>query len=127
MVLMTFVFFLVAWVLSPRYGLLSQFVKQRRRQQQFAAQMLLGHVYNHEGTPQAETELARETLHQHLNWSDTKVQAVLTRCRVRGWLHIANGLVHLTDSGREQVERFRDEKLHPGWQNDRQALTAVGD
>ncbi len=127
MVLMTFVFFLVAWVMSPRYGLLSQFLKQRRRQQQFAAQMLLGHVYNHEGTSRADSELALETLHQHLNWSETKVQAVLTRCRMRGWLRTGNGLAHLTDSGRARVERFRSEKLHPGWQNDRQALAAVGD
>ena len=127
MVMMTFFFFLVAWVLSPRYGLVSTLIKRQRRRQEFADLMLLGHVAHHEGTEEAAEELAINTLHEHLNWSQIKLQTSLTRARMHGWIQIKDQLVHLTEQGHQEIERFRNENLRHSWHNDAAALVAVGD
>ncbi|HLV37610.1 MAG TPA: metal ABC transporter permease [Spirillospora sp.] len=106
MALMMFVFFLLAWVFSPRYGLLSRALSRRVQRQQFADQMLLGHVYNHQHTASAEAELAVATLHEHLNWSPQKTERVLQRLRLRNLATVEDGVVRLTDRGEARVREF---------------------
>ena len=106
MVLMMFVFFLLTWVFSPRYGLVSSVLRRRHQRQQFADQLLMGHVYNHTNTAQAQQELAVSTLHEHLNWSRQKTQRVLGRVRGRNLAAVENGTVRLTDRGEARVQQF---------------------
>lgn len=106
MALMMFVFFLLAWVLSPRYGLVSRALRRRVQRQQFADQMLLGHVFNHQRSAAAHTELAVSTLHEHLNWSPQKTRRVLQRVRLRNFATVENGLIHLTERGEAHVRQF---------------------
>src|SRR5690606_13625586 len=106
MVIMTFVFFLIAWVISPKYGLISTIMRRYRNRQTFADQLLMGHLYNHMFTDRFEVESAVDTLHQHMNWDITKTQATLTRTRLRGWVKVENGLAQLTPSGLKNVEKF---------------------
>jgi manganese/zinc/iron transport system permease protein len=111
MVLMMFVFFLLAWVFSPRYGLVSGALRRRQRAQAFANQMLLGHVYNHQQTAAAESELAVASLHEHLNWSPQRTRRVLQRVRLRNLAQVEQGQVRLTPRGAQRVQAFIVESL----------------
>ena len=105
-VLMMFFFLLFAWVFSPRQGLLSTLLQRRARQRHFADQLLLGHVYNHQGTAEAAVELAQTGLHQHLGWTPRKTQRVLGRLRLRSLVRLEAGAVQLTAGGERSVRRF---------------------
>jgi manganese/zinc/iron transport system permease protein len=126
-VVMTFVFFGFVWVLSPRYGLAALVIRRRRRRRRFRVQMLLAHIAHHTGTPEAADELAPATLHEHLNWPRDTVESTLRRAKRKGFVHIDDDMVLLTDAGEDYVRRFRQQHLKRGQQNDRQALAAVGD
>lgn len=127
MVIMTFFFFLVAWVISPKYGLISTIIRRYRNRRVFADQLLLGHLHNHMFTDEHITECAVDTLHEHMNWEIEKTQATLTRVRLRGWVSINEGIAELTKTGIRSVENFRQDNLNLGWQNDEIAFTAIGD
>ena len=111
MALMMFFLFLLAWVFSPHYGLVSGALRRRAQRQQFANQMLLGHVYNHQGEADAGIELAVQTLHEHLNWSPQKTQRVLQRVRLRNLAVIEGDLVLLTERGQQRVRDFIHQSL----------------
>ena len=112
MVITTFILFLLCWVLSPRYGLVSNLLRRRQQRRTFADQLLLGHVYNHQGTPSAAEELHTDTLHEHLGWSPRRVQFVLTRLRLQNLVQIRDHMVELTNRGVESVRDFQIENLH---------------
>ena len=111
MALMMFFFFVLAWVFSPRYGLVSSMLQRRRQQQQFANQMLLGHVFNHQGTAHASEELAVATLHAHLNWPQSKTRRVLQRVRLLNLARIEGDMVYLTERGEQRVRTFINHTL----------------
>jgi manganese/zinc/iron transport system permease protein len=113
-VVMMFLFFLAAWFVSPRYGLIASVVRQSRDRRRFREQVLLGHVYHHEGEPDAENELAATTIHLHTHWTPERARQTLGTLRARGLVRIADGLIGLTDEGRETVERFRRTSIHRG-------------
>ena len=68
MVLMIFVFFILAWILSPRYGLLSTLIRRANRRRRFADQVVLAHIHNHQHTELHRTECRMDTLHRHFRW-----------------------------------------------------------
>lgn len=106
-VLMMFLFFVLAWVFSPRYGLIAAVYRRAWQRRSFAEQIVLGHIYHHEDTPDAAHELAADSLHTHFKWSQTKTGAVLSRLRARGLLDVNAGCVCLTPRGQNAVEAFR--------------------
>ncbi|MGJ3240831.1 MAG: metal ABC transporter permease [Anaerolineae bacterium] len=114
MVLTIFALFVLSWVLSPKYGLVSTVIRRARQRRLFDDQVLLGHVYNHDNTPQASDELAESTLYQHMGWSQTKTQRVLARLRSARVIDVVNGTLCLTESGRARVIQFRHDMLHVG-------------
>lgn len=111
MVMMTFVLFVFAWILSPRYGLLSTMLRRLNQQRLFAEQMLLAHIFNHQGTAEAEIELATPTLHEHLGWSRNRVRQVLTRLRLQDLVQVVNDQVRLTSRGQERITSFEQRNL----------------
>ena len=50
MVLMIFALFLLAWVFSPRYGLIAGLLRRANSRRRFADQVVLAHIHNHQGT-----------------------------------------------------------------------------
>jgi len=111
MVLMLFVFFLLAWILSPRYGLVSMMLRRQIQRRTFADQVVMGHIYHHQGTEEAESELAINTLNHHFEWSERRMRAVLTRLRALNLVQVKNDTVHLTERGQRHVERFEQQSL----------------
>lgn len=111
MVMMLFAFFVLAWVLSPRYGLVSTMLRRADQRRRFADQMVLGHIYNHEGAAEAADELAFATLHEHLRWSRARTERVVQRLRIGSFVRLNGKLVALTERGQAAVEAFRRENL----------------
>ncbi len=109
MVLMMFVFFLLAWVLSPQYGLVSAMIRRGVQRRRFADQVVMGHIYHHQDTQAAADELAVDTLYRHFEWPRTKMQSVLTRLRALNLVQVSENHIRLTERGQKQVENFQQE------------------
>jgi manganese/zinc/iron transport system permease protein len=106
MATMTGVIFVTTLLLAPQRGLLAQWMRRRRQRWQFAGEMLLVHLSNHEGTPEEANECSLEHLSRHMRWRPAFSQRVVryvTRHdlarRVDG-----TGLV-LTDRGRAVAQQ----------------------
>ncbi|MEM6282607.1 MAG: metal ABC transporter permease [Chloroflexota bacterium] len=111
MVLMMFVFFLLAWVASPKYGLVSTVIRRASQRRQFNDQVVMGHIYNHSHTATAADELTMDGLHEHFRWSAAKMGRVLTRLRALQLVHVHDNMVHLTEQGERHLREFRERNL----------------
>ncbi len=107
MVLMIFVFFLFAWICSPKYGLISTLIRRASQRRRFNDQVVLAHIHNHQFTAQRATELRVDTLHEHFRWSSQKMERVLTRLRARGFIRVVGQTAELTPRGSRHVHEFR--------------------
>jgi len=111
MVLMIFILFLLAWVFSPRYGLISTALRRANSRRLFTDQVVLAHIHNHQHTAQAATELRVDTLHAHFRWTRRKMARVLARLRALGYIRIVSGCAILTERGEDHVHGFRKTML----------------
>lgn len=109
MVLMIFFFFMLAWVLSPRYGLISTMFRRANQRRLFADQVLLGHIYNHQHTASAADELTASTLYRHFKWSEGHTEAVMRRLKTRNLVQLDGEQVRLTERGQRRVAAFKQE------------------
>ncbi len=111
MVLMIFFFFVVAWIFSPKYGLISTIVRRANQRRYFDDQVVLAHIHNHQFTDVQTDELTIDTLHEHFHWTPQKMGRVLTRLRALNLIQVIDGIIQLTTRGDEQVHDFRDTTL----------------
>ncbi len=111
MVLMMFFYFLLAWLLSPKYGLVSTLLRRANQRRHFDNQVVLGHIYNHRGTAREAAELTVENLHEHFRWGQRKMARVLGRLRAAQQVKVVDNIVQLTPRGQERVETFRQRNL----------------
>jgi len=111
MVLMMFILFLLAWILSPRYGLVATMLRRAHQRRVFHQQVVLGHIYNHQHTEYDTAELAADTLHLHFQWSAEKMDRILKRLYAAKLIQQERDLVLLTPHGTEQVQKFRKKNL----------------
>jgi manganese/zinc/iron transport system permease protein len=111
MVLMIFFFFLLAWVFSPKYGMISTLARQLNRRRRFDNQVVLGHIYHHQGTASASEELRADSLYQHFRWSRIKMARVLARLRASNLIQVVDDLVALTPRGEARMRSFRARNL----------------
>ena len=107
MVLMIFLFFLLAWVFSPRYGLLSTLIRRANRRRRFADQVVLAHIHNHQHTALHAIECQVDTLHSHFRWRPGRMGRVMARLRALGYVRVVDGIAELTERGERQVHGFR--------------------
>jgi manganese/zinc/iron transport system permease protein len=92
--------FAAALLFGPERGVI---VGMRRRAQQrweFAETMLAIHLFNHEGTPRAETESRAAHLQEHLRWQPDFAARVIERGEREGLFVEHNGRLSLTERGR---------------------------
>ncbi len=107
MVLIIFIFFVLAWVLSPRYGLLSTLIRRANRRRRFADQVVLAHIHNHQHTALHAIECRMDSLHTHFRWRPSRMGRVMARLRALGYVRVAGGIAELTERGERQVHAFR--------------------
>jgi manganese/zinc/iron transport system permease protein len=106
MATMTGVVFTLVLFLAPEHGLLARWALRRRQRWEFAGEMLLVHLSQHEGTPDEAAECSLDHLSQHMKWSQAfgeRVVAHLTRNGLARQVD-ATGL-RLTDQGREIAQK----------------------
>lgn len=105
MATMTGVFFLLALLFAPERGLVAQWLRRRRQRQEFAVDMLLVHLHQHENTPEAEEENAIPALREHLRWDAPFAQQVLTNAQSHQLVETSHQLLHLLPAGRERAQQ----------------------
>lgn len=93
----------IVWLLAPERGLLAALRRQARQRWEFAQTMLAIHVFNHEGTPEAERENRVESLPEHLRWTADHCGQVVRRAERRGLVSSQDGMLRLTEPGRQLV------------------------
>jgi manganese/zinc/iron transport system permease protein len=90
--------FLLAFVLSPRYGLLARLVRQHRLGEAMNEQLLLLHL-------ERRGALTPEGLGRRFGWSPRRVRGVIRRLEGRGWVEPSGAGPRLTDAGLLALER----------------------
>lgn len=100
MVTMAGVLFGLTFLFSPQRGMVALARRRMRQRWEFAQTMLAIHLLNHEGTPQATEESRLDHLSEGLRWEEPFAQQVVSYAERKGTVQAANGLLHLTDTGR---------------------------
>jgi manganese/zinc/iron transport system permease protein len=101
MATMTGILFVLVLLLAPRRGLVSRWLRHRRQRWQFAGEILLVHLSNHEGTPVEKQECTLEHLTQHMKWHPTFGRKVARYLARHGLADRVNGsALTLTEQGR---------------------------
>jgi manganese/zinc/iron transport system permease protein len=106
MATMTGVLFTLALFLAPDRGLVARWLTRRRQRWQFAGEMLLVHLSNHEGTPQQLEEGSLSHMARHMKWSPSYSERVVRYVTRNGLTRrVDNNQLVLTDKGREVAQQ----------------------
>jgi manganese/zinc/iron transport system permease protein len=104
MATMTGVAFLLAYLFAPERGMLAGATRRARQRWEFAQQMLVLHLLNHEGTADAAQECSPAHVGDHLRWRPTFTEAVLHRAEQDGLIRHDGSLLALTERGRSLAQ-----------------------
>jgi len=99
---MTGVFFLLVLLFAPERGLVRRWTRARRQRYQFAGEMLLVHLSQHEHEPEASAEATLEHMARHMHWQPAFGAQVAEQLTRRGLVTRRNGgsRLALTETGR---------------------------
>jgi manganese/zinc/iron transport system permease protein len=100
MVCVSGAFLFLAFLFSPRYGLIAQEFRRNAQRQSNAERMLLVHLYNHEHDDESLEENAVDALQTHLRWSEAKVREVIMQSLEENTISKQEQKLFLTDKGR---------------------------
>lgn len=98
----TGIFFILAFLFSPKYGLLAQEIRHKSLKEENTARTLAVHLYNHENKEHSDVECRIEALDSHLRWNKEKIDKVLSYSLDNGLIskEFNSSLLHLTAKGR---------------------------
>lgn len=96
--------FLLVLLLAPERGVLFRMRQRTRQRAAFARDMLLIHLYHHEGLPEAERECRVDHLQDHLKWQTTFAEMAVRTARKEGHLRLDKGIMFLSESGRSRAQ-----------------------
>jgi manganese/zinc/iron transport system permease protein len=97
--------FTLAFLFAPERGLVAGARRRARQRWEFPQTMLAIHLLNHEGRPEALEESRVEHLDEHLRWDPSFAAAVVARAERRGVVVRDDGMLGLTERGRELARR----------------------
>jgi manganese/zinc/iron transport system permease protein len=119
MVVMMLLLFVVAFLVSPKYGIVSGAIRRQRQRGRFEEQVLLGHIYHHTGAHNEATELTLATMPAHVQWKAERLRRVYRSLVAKALVRRdERGVVSLTERGVTRVEEF--------WQESRDVASARG-
>lgn len=93
--------FICTLFLAPHRGILPVIYSQRVQKLFFASKMLTIHLANHEGTPEEARESSVEHLEDHLAWSHTFANRVISFAAQKGYIRKEKQNLILMEQGRE--------------------------
>lgn len=96
----------LAYLASPRNGVLVQMRRIRRQRLAFATDTLIIHLANHEGIVGEEHEADARHLRVELRWSRRFAEDALKAALATGWARDVGGHLVLTDAGRARARQF---------------------
>ncbi len=106
---MTGVFFGLALLFSPSQGIVAKVRRLAEQRVQFAAEMLIVHLFNHENTPEAAAESSVDHLHNDLRWSPDLAQRAIRRASTQGLVKREADHLSLTPQGRNIARSLASE------------------
>ncbi|CAN0601077.1 unnamed protein product, partial [Ectocarpus sp. 12 AP-2014] len=97
------ILFLIAYLFSPKQGVLYGFFRERQQQVEVSLLIFLLHLQNHTEKEERHVNHLRE----HINWQKVRAKTVLELAAKNNLIQTKNNIVSLTDKGQE----FTDEAL----------------
>ena len=97
---MTLFIFGLIFLVVPKRGLIAIARRRARQKWEFAQTMLVIHLFNHEGLPEAEAESAMVHLHEHLSWDPTFTTQVVKYALNNRYVSQEETQLTLTERGR---------------------------
>jgi manganese/zinc/iron transport system permease protein len=105
MATMTGAAFLAALLFAPQRGLVRKWTRARSQRRQFAGEMLLVHLSQHEGDPALANEATLQHMAEHMRWPEGFGEMVAGHLVREGFVSRINGSLALTPLGREVAQR----------------------
>ena len=105
MATMVGIIFLVVFLVAPQNGLIAIVHRKSRQKIDFAIEMLLVHLLNHEGLPEAERECRVNHLPEHFHWEQSLIDKVVTQAEGKNYIDREKDFLRLTKSGQKLAER----------------------
>lgn len=106
MAVMTGVFLALAFLFSPRYGLIAQEIRRRQQRDQNNSRALAVHLYHHEKEARELQENVVSALHEHLRWQQEKARRVMLQSLDDGIITREGDLLLLTPKGRALAQEI---------------------
>jgi manganese/zinc/iron transport system permease protein len=97
--------FALAALFAPQHGVLAKFARRLQQRRQFAAEMLVVHLANHEGTPEQGHESSLAHLQAELRWNAQFAADVVRRALQMGLIQRQNDELALTGDGRQLAQQ----------------------
>lgn len=98
------IIFVIVLALAPDRGLISRMRRRAAQRMEFGRKMLLIHLYNHEGLPEAERECRIDHLEDHLRWDHQFAMRAVRSSTTQGWVIADGNRLNLTDAGRQVAQ-----------------------
>ncbi len=102
---MTLLVFGLIFLFVPNHGLIAIARRHARQRWEFAQTMLVIHLLNHEGLPEAEEESAIANLHEHLSWDPTFANQVVRYALNNRCISQEEAQLVLTERGRSIAQQ----------------------
>ena len=102
---MTLIVFVLVFMIVPNRGLIAIARRHIRQKWEFAQTMLVIHLFNHEGLPEAQAESEIAHLFEHLQWEPTFASCVVKYALNNRYVSQNASQLMLTDRGRAIAQR----------------------
>ena len=101
--------FIIILIVSPKKGILTNIRNRQKQKRYYLQSIVLVHIYHHM-SPLEHNELQLDTIHEHLQWSKTRVEKCIQQLLKRQYINIIQNMALLTDKGIQKVEQSNDIK-----------------
>ena len=100
--------FTFIYLFAPKRGYIAVKALRRRQKLEFATEVLLVHLTNHEHREGEEAEYAIDHLKTHISWAPAFADQIIRRSQQRGLLECREHRMYLTNTGRELGLRAKE-------------------
>ncbi|MDX9791603.1 MAG: metal ABC transporter permease [Candidatus Kapabacteria bacterium] len=97
---MTGIFFIFAYLFSPKYGVVIKIINRKKQKEDFYRKVLLIHLLNHENTDEFESENEISGIYTHVGWEKSFADNIVKSCLDRSLIENRGGILHVSTSGK---------------------------
>ena len=105
MATMVGVIFIASLIFAPEQGLIAKFRREKFQKWNFAKQMLIIHLLNHENSSDYFAESKIEHMDKEMNWTPEFSAQVINRAKQSNWIVQVDDRVDLTEQGRQMAHQ----------------------